>query len=345
MIVSLYGPTAVASKLLGYLGDRLGRSDLRFAEEPEQVNDGWETFLYRFRLQADGGIPEPFTRPLVLRLYSNSKGLPRLRHEFAAQQHMGRVGYPVANPLLLEEKESPLGGPFMIMERAPGQTFLDYMLRHPWRIIDGPTLMAELHARVHRLPADGFPTRPGPFLTHHFQEMRAIIEDYQLPGLKPGLDWLYRHRPAPPRRPSIVHLDYHPLNLIYDRDHFTAVLDWTESDVGDAHADIAATIVLFKAVPVQISRFMHRLAALPGRGMLRRRYVRAYRRLLPLDRGLLSYYTAWASFRRLCAWGRWLCAGPQSTGGKPSSMRHLSPNRVNFLRRYFERWSGVSIEL
>src|SRR5579885_226072 len=135
MIVSLYGPAALSDKLLAYLGDRLGRWDLRFAEEPEQVNDGWETFLYRFRLQPEAGIPEPFTRPLVLRLYSSIQGVPRLRHEFAAQQHMRGLGYPVANPLLLEERESPFGGPFMVMERAPGQTFLDYLLHRPWKII------------------------------------------------------------------------------------------------------------------------------------------------------------------------------------------------------------------
>lgn len=345
MIVSYSGPTAVAANLLAYLRDRLGIPGLDFTQEPVAVTSGWETFLYTFRLNGAAGLPEHFRRSLVLRLYSSEQGVPRLRHEFLVQHHVRTLDYPVAQPLLMEESEYPLGGPFLIMQEAPGVPFLDYMLAHPWRIIDGPGRMAAVHARLHRLPAAGFPTPAGPFWERHFEEMRWIIDTYDLDGLKPGLSWLAQHRPAPPRTPSIIHLDFHPLNLMFDGNDFTALLDWTESDVGDRHADIAATIVLFKSAPLPLTRVLDRLAVLPGRSMLRRGYVRAYRRLLPLDDGLLAYYTAWASFRRLCAWGRWLRAGPGSTGGKPSSARYLSPARVAFLRNYFQGFSAVPVYL
>jgi hypothetical protein len=108
---------------------------------------------------------------------------------------------------------------------------------------------------------------------------------------------------------------------------------------------MATTIVLFRSTPLHLPTWPNRLAAWPGRSMLLRRYLRAYRRLLPLDKPRLQYYIAWAALRRLCAWGRWLRAGPVCTGSKPSSVRYLSADRVDILRDAFRWRSGVDTKL
>jgi aminoglycoside phosphotransferase (APT) family kinase protein len=145
--------------------------------------------------------------------------------------------------------------------------------------------------------------------------------------------------------PSIVHLDFHPLNLMAQAGRCQGVLDWGDSDVGDRHADVAVTLVLIRSVVVAMASAWQRLAAWPGRGFLYRRYRRAYARLLPLDESRLSYYMAWAALRRLCRYGLWLRHGPQATGGKPASLRYLTSDRIDVLCRCFWRQTGVAVRL
>jgi len=142
-----------------------------------------------------------------------------------------------------------------------------------------------------------------------------------------------------------VHLDFHPINLMFEHDQCRGVLDWCDADVGDRHADVAVTLTLIRTAPVAVASFRQRLATWPGRWLLYRRYLRAYRRLLPLDDGKLSYYMAWAALRRLCRYGTWLRAGPQITGSKPACLGLLRRDRIDVLRRCFWEQTGVQVRL
>jgi len=51
--------------------------------------------------------------------------------------------------------------------------------------------------------------------------------------MAPGLEWLEANQPDPPSHLCIVHLDFHPLNLLVEEGEFRAVLDWSDADVGD----------------------------------------------------------------------------------------------------------------
>src|SRR5262245_24877170 len=125
MIANPTSAMAVSEFLEDYLRFRLGVPHLHFLQSPSSATEGWETYIYRFRLGLDEELPEEFRGPLVLRAYSSMSGLPRLRHEVTVQRYMYDLGYPVAQPLLVEEGETPFGGPFMIMEMLPGRTLLD----------------------------------------------------------------------------------------------------------------------------------------------------------------------------------------------------------------------------
>jgi aminoglycoside phosphotransferase (APT) family kinase protein len=343
MLVGLTTAPTVGDNLLGYMSERLGVAGLRYRQAPQAITDGWETYIYRFQLAGASALPVNYATPLVLRIYASNCATDRLRHEFAVQSYMCQLGYPVAEPLLCEPHGDPFGGPFMIMKQLPGQTLLDAMLRRPWRIVNGPTRMADLHAHLHVLPGGDFPADRGPFLERHLEELERGIDEYELNGLRPGLGWLIKHRPPRARTASILHLDFHPVNIIFDQSACQGVLDWGESDVGDRHADVAATLVLIRSAPVEVgSRWQHSLVV-PGRWLLRRRYLKAYHRRLPLENDRLAYYVAWASLRRLCRYGMWLHAGPWVTGGKPSSVRYLSASRVDILRRCFYEQTGINL--
>jgi hypothetical protein len=96
---------------------------------------------------------------------------------------------------------------------------------------------------------------------------------------------------------------------------------------------------------VELATIRHRVATAIGKCLLERWYVQAYREQLPLDEDRLRYYLAWAAFRRLCRWGTWLQAGPLITGSKPASIRHVRPERIDFLCQAFRKRSGVTVRL
>jgi aminoglycoside phosphotransferase (APT) family kinase protein len=337
--------TGVAASLRDYLRLRLEVTDLQYVQPPAPNNEGWETFIYRFQLRGCH-LPEEFKRPLVLRAYSSLQGLPRLLHEAAVQRHMRERGYPAPLPLLVEESDDPLGGPFMIMELLPGRTLLDELFKRSYRIFHAPVEMAEMQAQLHRMSVDGFPAPEDDFLTRQFQNLAEMIEDYNLSGLRPGLTWLQDHRPRPPATPSILHLDFHPLNMLCRWRKCTGILDWSDSDVGDRHADVAASLVRMRSAPMAIARTLwQKFTTYPGRWMFWKYYFFAYRSRLPVDEQLLAYYMAWAALRRLCLRAACLKAGPRINGCKAAWQRYLSLERVDSLQWFFFEPSGIELEV
>jgi aminoglycoside phosphotransferase (APT) family kinase protein len=335
----------LARTLLHYLKRRLKTDRLFYREAPVVIPDGWESETYCFQLHAPQTVPAAFRRPLILHAYTNANGLPRLRHECAVQSYLLRSDYPVVKPLLCEENSSVLGGPFCLMPRVRGCTLLAYLLWHPTSLWWAPRLLAQMQVRLNTLPIDGFPAPRGEFLQRSLDEWRTVVTDYDLYEMRPGLRWLEDQRPDPPAAPCLIHLDFHPKNFLIHEGECSAILDWSDSELGDHHADVAATLLMLELAPVVFTTLWEKLAKFFGQGIPRRRYLRAYRRLLPIDRQTLSYYRAWAAFRRLTVWGRWLRAGPGVMGSKASSLAHLTPKRIRFLERYFKKWAGVRIAL
>lgn len=336
---------AVGRALLGYLTPRLGAGELAFAEEPEEIPHGWETYIYCFRLRAPGRLPASFDRRLVLRIYSSPRGVPRARHEFACQHALFRAGQPVPEPLLVEEECGLFGGPFLLMEWLPGETLLDYLRGHNLHILWVAGQLADLHTRLHRLPADDFPAPPGPFLERRLDELRALRDDYGLDGLTAGLAWLRDRRPAEPSAPCVLHLDYHPINIMVHPGRPPAILDWSEADVGDRYADIATTMLLMSTAAVEGVSFRERLLTPLTRWVLVQRYLTVYTRRRGYDARRLRYYLAWAALRRLAICGMWLRAGPESNGCKPSALQHVRTGYVERLREAFRRWTGVAVHV
>jgi aminoglycoside phosphotransferase (APT) family kinase protein len=331
-------PDAVAAALLDDLGGRLGVRGLAYAEPLTPVPDGWESYIYTFRLRG------PWERPLLLRIHANRHGLPRARHEFEVPRRLAELGYPVPEAVLLEESCDLFGGPYLITERVCGPTMLQAMMARFWNPLHHPARMAEAHARLHALPTENFPAPAGPFLERHFAEMRAVVLRHNLAGLTPGLDWLEAHQPPPPATPSILHLDFHPLNLIERPDGTLVVIDWTYADLGDPHADVATTLLIVECAPAG-EGLWERLQVLVGRPILTGWYLHVYRGLRRLDERRLAYFRAWSALRRLVRYARWLRAGPEVSGCKPDLVEHLDPDFLGALRRYFRRWSGVDVHL
>jgi aminoglycoside phosphotransferase (APT) family kinase protein len=328
-----------------YLSHKWRTPTLAYKESPVALTDGWEAYTYRFKLQPNLFLPQSLVQPLILRIYASPQGGPRARREFLAQQQLRLMGYPVPQPLQLEPNPALFGGPFLIMEHVEGKMLPDYLYERPWQIFRSAERMAECHFRLHQSTTEKFPAPSAPFLERRLDEIRLLIRKHGLTDLRSGYTWLAAHRPKPGERQSILHLDFHPLNLVRACDGSLTVLDWTEVDVGDPHADVGVTRMLMDCLQLPRPTLIEKAAYHLGRGVLRRAYLRAYIRRAYLERSKLAYYRAWAALRRLCGYGRWLDAGPLSTGSKPSSVRNLTRPHIGRLCRYFKKWTDVPINL
>jgi aminoglycoside phosphotransferase (APT) family kinase protein len=75
-----------------------------------------------------------------------------------------------------------------------------------------------------------------------------------LPRWKPRVDdvgpELHAQLNAADASLSVLHLDYHPLNVMSDGRTVTAVLDWCNVAVGDSRADLARTVTLLRLAPM-----------------------------------------------------------------------------------------------
>ncbi|MGE3806911.1 MAG: phosphotransferase [Gemmataceae bacterium] len=332
-----------SERLLDYLGKRLETRGLHYAVPLEPIPHGWEAATCSFTV-AGPGCPDTLRRPLILRQYASAAGTSRARREFLIQRQLWARGFPVAEPLLLEENAQLLGGPFLVMARVAGQQLLATLESGPHRLWDLPARMAATLAALHALPVA--PAPAASCYDRHLDDIEAFVTTYRLRGLTAGLDWLRANVPAGGGDQALLHVDFHPLNLICTGSGLV-VLDWDSADVGDPWADVANTCMMIDCAPALAAQAGYPRWALDlARGILRRRFLRAYCRLREgYERERFRYLQAWAALRRLCLHGRVLQAGPAVIGSMPTSLSNLSQDYLDGLCRYFERRSGVHATL
>jgi aminoglycoside phosphotransferase (APT) family kinase protein len=156
---------------------------------------------------------------------------------------------PVPTPplhCLVDEAETPFGGPFFVMGRLPGRS------PNVWRARDRERLEADWAgergyaedlvdalAAIHALPAErleGIVARDFAATLDHWQEVHrtmALVDD---PVIEEAYAWA-RSREPDPVPPRLVHGDYRIGNCLVDAGHITGVLDWELSFVGDPRFD------------------------------------------------------------------------------------------------------------
>lgn len=333
----------VASKLIDYLRDYLGCSKLRYKVKPELIPDGWDTYSFRFQLETGSCPVRDFQQQLAVKMFVNEHGLPRLENEFRAMEQVHHHGYPVPKPLLLESSDA-IGGPFMIREFASGPTVHDYIMDGFWRMWQITGAMADTLAQLHRIPPAGFPHCERDMLTPSLEELEQQISDYGLQGLRNGVRWLQCHRPSWQERTTIVHLDYHPKNLIILPGQRLMVLDWSEAAVGDPHADLGRMHMLISCVsPEKLPMHVRAVAGI-GRRIFCKRLLKMYRRHFPIRQENLDYYKAWAALRHLTLYGTWLHGSPEDTGGKEVPVDSLT-NHIGAIEDYFANITHTRIQL
>lgn len=333
----------VGPALLRFVAAHLAAPAARFAEPPEPVTYGWDTYIYTFRLDADGlppGARAAWAGPLVLRLYADAAQFPRAETEVAIQRFVVERGYPAARPLaVIDTPASPFALPFVIMERLPGEPMLNPVARNPLRAWSSFASFAALHAGLHRLDPAGWPLpEEGPFVERTLALLRDDIERFQIHQFDARFAWLEAHKSIViPEQRSICHGDFHPLNVLTDGRGRLSVVDWGMAFTGDRHADVANALVELTLVPTTSLSLWQRVFASVARRMAARRYVACYDRHLPLDRARLRYWEALFTLRWLVQFSAVLEHGAAALGLKPETTAYIRPSHLETFRRHFDR--------
>ena len=135
----------------------------------------------------------------VLRRYREGEG-GDTEPEAAAMELARRHGFPV--PAVHEA-----GGRDLVLERVEGPTMLADLARRPWRVGRHGRTLAELHNKLHAIPAP--------------------------PDLRTSFG----------RGDRLVHFDLHPDNVLLSQ-RGPMVIDWSNASRGDGADDVALTWVI-----------------------------------------------------------------------------------------------------
>lgn len=167
--------------------------------------------------------------------------------------------------------------PAQLLSWCPGVPLWEAIRRWPWRVWALGLAFGRAQAQIHRITA-------APQLADLQRDWIAWAgpADEQL---STALERLSHPTPA------LLHLDYHPLNVLSDGHQITAVLDWVNAAVGDPRADLARTYTILRVEPLTPGRQPPPLTFI--RRLLCWSWQRGYRQIAgaPSD---MAWFYVWA---------------------------------------------------
>ncbi|MFO7698539.1 MAG: aminoglycoside phosphotransferase family protein [Anaerolineae bacterium] len=233
-------------------------------------------------------LGEPIARGRTSELYAWGEGrvlklflstYPRwwAEDEIRCQRAIAPLGLPT--PVFYEACEEA-GRPGMVLERLSGPTLLEELGSKPWRMGAAGRMLAELQARVHRVPA------PEGLKTQRDWVSPGIIERDLLPA--PLKSRVIAALQTLPDGPWLCHGDFHPGNIMLTP-RGPMIIDWMTASCGLPAGDVARSSVLLSAGQVPPGTPMPGLVNLL-RQWMHRAYLARYRTLSGIDQ---AQWHAW----------------------------------------------------
>lgn len=168
-----------------------------------------------------------------------------------------QAGLPVPE---VRELTSIDGNPAIVLDRVEGETMLSVWRRRPWRVRGFARQLADLHATIHAVTAQG--------LRSYHTRVRDTIQGAE--DLEPGVrDRVLDQLDSLADGQALCHGDFHPGNVVIEES--AMVIDWVDAAAGPPAADVARTLVVL--------RFGGNPAGVRARGLrwlFRRWYLRRY---------------------------------------------------------------------
>ena len=347
----------IAQRLSAYLAAPIARLSI--------LASGWETTVFEFTLEASSQrcASIPVGVPMVLRFYQGSAADAKGAREYTTIDQLFAAGYPVPRPYAFESDHRALGAPFLIMQRLAGgplfavRSFPSSFKTFSMAFFSFVRTQSKLHkfdptsAGLRDIPhayapIDGM-TSDSPLLDRVLAIIANRVETGPLPGLCEALNLVTERAPKFRRSPeSLVHMDYHPQNVMVRGLSVTGVIDWVNTDVGDRHLDAAMTAVILSSSAMENPRWMRdNLAGNGLRASFAALYLPLYHAMAPMDFERFRYCQAVAALLRLSMMGMMRARGPEAVGFRREAINEVTPGVVRLLSRYATRKSGASVRL
>ena len=267
-----------SSRLLEYLRTELKNPDLKYRTAPTLINQGFETFSYKFQLK---NAPHELGKPLILRLFPETVEKTAYK-EGTIQNLLYENDFPVARAHIICEDKSPLGGEFIIMEFLHGKTLYDSL---PFE--ETPDHLADIHVKLHQITPSKIiealkssTISPDCYDGTIWSDTRA--ENIQ--WLKPAVGWIKKNEPVIERN-VLCHGDFHSFNVLMEGGRISGVLDWSAAHIGEPERDVTSTMTVVMAYgPLFNSE--------PESKWFAENYLESYNRRLKVDREKMEYYEA-----------------------------------------------------
>lgn len=267
------------------------------ATSVEPVSGGSDTLIWRVEHEA---------MLYALRLFRAEQDEMCLREE-QVMRAAAQDGLPVPH---VYTRGRWKGRPALLLEWCPGKPMAHELLARPWRAWLLGLLFGRTQAKMHRLRAPRILQTPE----------RSWLE--WMPANETSLrNKLLQTEHSPD---TLLHLDYHLLNVMTDGKRVTAVLDWANARSGDPRADWARALTILRLdseVPGPLrlpTRLVVRVFELGWR--------RGYRQVAgPLPD--LAPFMAWAGV-----------VMEHDLAPRPGRHRQLSPGQLRRIRHWTARW-------
>lgn len=188
------------------------------------VQGGIDTSLWRVVQGADY---------FALRVF-RAEQVATFQREMAAMALAWQAQLPVPT---LHQSTIWQGRPAMLLSWCKGKPVAEVLLKQPWRVWTLGKAFGRMQAQIHTVSA----SVNGP----------QLDEDWI--GWA-GDDEHLRHclQAVATKEPRLLHLDYHPLNVLAEGSQITAVLDWANARAGDPRADVARTYTILRVEPYNL---------------------------------------------------------------------------------------------
>jgi aminoglycoside phosphotransferase (APT) family kinase protein len=207
------------------------------AASAERVSGGWDTVIWRI---------ERGDATYALRLFRADQ-VETCRIEVLAMRIAAAGGLSVP---AVHAEGMWHDRPALLLSWCPGRPLREELRARPWRAWTLGREFGQTLARIHAVPV--------PEHLHKYREDWIALADPDEKPLQSRLRALARGSAA------LLHLDYHPLNVMTDGTRITAILDWANARVGDPRADLARTLAILRFGPT-LAKTRRWLAVLLGR--------------------------------------------------------------------------------
>ncbi|MHB9146768.1 MAG: phosphotransferase family protein [Symbiobacteriia bacterium] len=184
--------------------------------------------LYRIGVSAGG-----HARNVVLRLFTNEAWLrlePDLaRHEGESLRQAASLDVPAPQLMAFDETGAACGVPAVLMTEVPGRVEL-----RPQAMGDWLGQMAAALVPVHQLQA---PDHRWNYRTYN--DLTTLTVPAWSKGPSVWAEAIrFAQGPRPETRTSFIHRDYHPVNVLWEGDRLSGIVDWVNACRGPAGIDV-----------------------------------------------------------------------------------------------------------